>query len=130
MGNAMTFAAVIAAGAVGMPALAMLAPKAKAASAVRLTENDWYLLHSNLSFYLPCHLCHLKRIKNVHARESPGNANHVAYVATALILLNVFCQLRVVSFVPIRLGVVRPRKPQTEKATLTVLPTLVEATLL
>jgi hypothetical protein len=48
-------------------------------------------------------VCHLERIKNVHARESPGNANHVAYVANQLILLNVFCQVRVVSFVPIRL---------------------------
>jgi integrase len=46
--NAVTFTAVIATSTVRVPALAMLAPKAKAALAVRLTENDRYSLHSNL----------------------------------------------------------------------------------
>ena len=91
--NAVTFTAIVAARTVSMPALTMLAPKAKTALAVRFTENDRYSLHSNLSFYLPCHLCHLKRIKNVHARESPGNANYVAYVANHLFLLDIFCQV-------------------------------------
>ena len=48
--NAMTFTAVIAASTVRMPALAVLTPKAKARLAVRLTEDDRDLFHSNLSF--------------------------------------------------------------------------------